>query len=212
MSGEIDFSYEGKGDQTIRVSAVPSSMQPETCVFTVSDPLFADASVHFPNRETGAGSPLVERLFDVEHVVSVLVHDNILKVTLDGAANWEDVIPQVGEIIRDVLVADDSPISDEVRSAMLPPEEIGRRVQDVLDTMINPAIAAHGGVVSLLDVASNTVFLEFGGGCQGCGMINVTLKYGVERTIREEVPEVGEILDSTDHAAGRNPYYQQSSK
>jgi Fe/S biogenesis protein NfuA len=56
------------------------------------------------------------------------------------------------------------------------------------------------------------VFLEFGGGCQGCGMINVTLKYGVERTIREEVPEVGEILDTTDHASGRNPYYAPSSK
>ena len=46
----------------------------------------------------------------------------------------------------------------------------------------------------------------------GCGMINVTLKYGVERAIREEVPEVGDILDTTDHASGRNPYYAPSSK
>jgi Fe/S biogenesis protein NfuA len=85
-------------------------------------------------------------------------------------------------------------------------------VQQVLDTIINPAVAAHGGVVTLLDVANNAVFLEFGGGCQGCGMVSVTLKYGVERTIREEVPEVGEILDTTDHAAGRNPYFAPSSK
>ena len=66
--------------------------------------------------------------------------------------------------------------------------------------------------MALVDVVNNTIFLEFGGGCQGCGMINVTLKYGVERAIREEVPEVGEILDTTDHAAGHNPYYEPSSK
>jgi Fe/S biogenesis protein NfuA len=94
----------------------------------------------------------------------------------------------------------------------LPPEQLRERVQKVLDAVINPAVAQHGGVVDLIDIANNTVYLEFGGGCQGCGMINVTLKYGVERTIREEVPEVGEILDSTDHAAGRNPYYAPSSK
>jgi Fe-S cluster biogenesis protein NfuA len=59
---------------------------------------------------------------------------------------------------------------------------------------------------------ARSVYLEFGGGCQGCGMVSVTLKYGVERTIRDEVPEVGDILDTTDHAAGRNPYYAPSSK
>ena len=64
----------------------------------------------------------------------------------------------------------------------------------------------------LLDVNNNTVFLEFGGGCQGCGMVSVTLKYGVERAIRDEVPEVGDILDTTDHASGRNPYYAPSTK
>ena len=82
----------------------------------------------------------------------------------------------------------------------------------MLDTAINPAVAGHGGMVSLLDVKDNTVYLQMGGGCQGCGMADVTLRQGVERMIREEVPEVLEIIDLTDHAAGQNPYYTASKQ
>lgn len=88
--------------------------------------------------------------------------------------------------------------------------EIRSKVQNLLDTMINPAIAAHGGWVQLLDVKENIVYLQMGGGCQGCGAADITLKQGIERLIREEVPEVAEILDVTDHAAGTNPYYSPS--
>ena len=66
----------------------------------------------------------------------------------------------------------------------------------------------HGGWVELIDVRKNAVYLKLGGGCQGCQSANMTLKMGIERVIRERIPEVGEILDTTDHAAGRNPYYQ----
>jgi Fe/S biogenesis protein NfuA len=67
-------------------------------------------------------------------------------------------------------------------------------------------------MVSLLDVKDNTVYLQMGGGCQGCGAADVTLRQGVERMIREEVPEVLEIIDLTDHAAGQNPYYTASKE
>ena len=91
-------------------------------------------------------------------------------------------------------------------------ETVREKVQEIIDTSINPSVAAHGGVVTLLDVKDNTVYLEFGGGCQGCGMVSVTLKYGVERLIRERVPEVGQILDTTDHASGQNPFYAPAAK
>ncbi len=84
---------------------------------------------------------------------------------------------------------------------------IGERIQVLLDTEINPAVAAHGGRISLAGVQDNRVFLTFGGGCHGCGMIDVTLKQGVEARIREMVPEVEEVLDTTDHSLGENPYY-----
>ena len=86
------------------------------------------------------------------------------------------------------------------------------KIQYLLDTAINPAVAGHGGVVSLVDVKDRMVYLQMGGGCQGCGMADVTLKQGIETMIREELPEVVEILDVTDHAAGQNPYSAASKK
>jgi Fe/S biogenesis protein NfuA len=83
-------------------------------------------------------------------------------------------------------------------------------VQQILDAEINPAVAMHGGFVTLLDVKDGVAFIQMGGGCQGCGMVDVTLKQGIEVRIREAVPQIREIVDSTDHAGGRNPYYRPS--
>ncbi|MFC5741247.1 NfuA family Fe-S biogenesis protein [Dyella tabacisoli] len=84
------------------------------------------------------------------------------------------------------------------------------RVRYVLDAEVNPKIAAHGGRISLLEVsAEGVVVLQFGGGCHGCGMVDVTLKNGVEKTLRERVPEITEVRDATDHAGGSNPYYSK---
>jgi len=209
---EVSLNFELPGGRSVRITATPSMAHPEQCAFTVSEPLYPHHSAYFGEREHSHGSPLVDRLFAIDGIAEILVNHDTLRLTLVGDATWDDNIPTVGMAIRDALASGTDAISSAVTATQLPPEEVKRRVQQVLDGVINPAVAAHGGVVSLLDVTGNTVFLEFGGGCQGCGMVSVTLKYGVERTIREEVPEVGEILDTTDHAAGRNPYYAPSSK
>lgn len=83
-------------------------------------------------------------------------------------------------------------------------------VQRILDEEINPAVAQHGGFVTLLEVKDGVAYVQMGGGCQGCGMVDVTLKQGIEVRIRETVPSIREIVDSTDHAGGRNPYYRPS--
>lgn len=80
-------------------------------------------------------------------------------------------------------------------------------VQRVIDEQINPQIASHGGFVTLLDVKGDTAYISMGGGCQGCGMADVTLKQGIQTMILEAVPSIEQVLDSTDHAAGTNPYY-----
>ncbi len=89
-----------------------------------------------------------------------------------------------------------------------PSGPVAEAVQTVLQEKINPAIAAHGGQVSLVAVEDDTAYLRFGGGCQGCGMVNVTLKQGVEKTLFEDVPQITKVMDVTDHASGTNPYYQ----
>lgn len=81
------------------------------------------------------------------------------------------------------------------------------RVQQVIDEQINPGIASHGGEVELVDLADDTLYIRMGGGCQGCAASAATLRQGVERMVREAVPEIGEIVDVTDHTAGVNPFY-----
>ena len=85
---------------------------------------------------------------------------------------------------------------------------IAEKIQTVIDEKINPSIASHGGQIALIDVKDSTAYLQFGGGCQGCGMIDVTLKQGVEVMIKEAVPEIEAVRDITDLAEGTNPYYQ----
>ena len=89
---------------------------------------------------------------------------------------------------------------------------VEEQIQHVLDEEVNPMVASHGGVVSLLEVKDHNAYLEFGGGCQGCGMIDVTLKQGVEVMIKAQIPDIEAIYDVTDHAGGTNPYYQASAK
>lgn len=85
------------------------------------------------------------------------------------------------------------------------------RVRYVLDTEINPGVASHGGRVSLVEVTSDgVVMLRFGGGCHGCGQVDVTLKHGVEKTLRQRVPEVTAVRDVTDHDSGASPYYKRA--
>lgn len=89
-----------------------------------------------------------------------------------------------------------------------PSGPVAEKVQKILESKVNPGVAMHGGVVSLVDVKDDIAYLRFGGGCQGCGMVDVTLKQGVEVMLKEAVPELKGVMDVTDHASGRNPYYQ----
>ena len=89
-----------------------------------------------------------------------------------------------------------------------PAGPLAEAVLKVLDEKVNPGVASHGGVVSLVAVEDDTAYLRFGGGCQGCGMSSYTLKQGIEKTLFEEVPAIKKVVDVTDHAAGTNPYYE----
>jgi Fe-S cluster biogenesis protein NfuA len=83
-----------------------------------------------------------------------------------------------------------------------------KAIQALLDDMVNPSVAAHGGYISLVDVREDTAYIRLEGGCQGCGMADVTLKQGVATEIQRVAPSIASVLDVTDHAGGDNPYYQ----
>ena len=87
---------------------------------------------------------------------------------------------------------------------------INERISYYLQTEINPGLASHGGQVTLIDVVEeedkNIAVLQFGGGCQGCGQADVTLKEGIERTLLERIPELSGVRDVTDHTQKENAY------
>ena len=138
----------------------------------------------------------------------------------------EDTVVEAGDGLR-VLV--DKPSAEIVKGTTIDfvdgPEGAGFRidnpnplwtdplaqaVQKVFDEEINPQVASHGGWVSLLEVKDDVAFIQLGGGCQGCGMVDVTLKQGIEVVLKERVPQIREVVDTTDHAGGSNPYYRPS--
>ncbi|MDP0587743.1 MAG: Fe-S biogenesis protein NfuA [Candidatus Endonucleobacter bathymodioli] len=82
------------------------------------------------------------------------------------------------------------------------------RISYVLQTEINPGLASHGGMVSLIELDEDIAVLQFGGGCQGCGMVDATLKDGVERTLLEHIPELQGVRDITDHTVRENAYFK----
>ena len=84
---------------------------------------------------------------------------------------------------------------------------LAERVREVLDRQVNPTIASHGGEISLVGMQDTEIYLEMSGGCQGCAMSRMTLRQGVERMLREAVPEITAVHDVTDHASGQNPYF-----
>ena len=89
---------------------------------------------------------------------------------------------------------------------------VEERVRQVLDQFINPSIAAHGGVAELIAVEDDTAYVRLGGGCVGCGMAAVTLSQGITVAIQDAVPEIANVVDTTDHASGTNPYYEAAKK
>ena len=90
--------------------------------------------------------------------------------------------------------------------------DVAQRVLQVLEQQINPGIAAHGGRADLVAVEDDAAYLRLSGGCAGCGMAAVTLSQGIEVALRESVPEILQVIDVTDHAAGTNPYYEAAKK
>src|SRR5262245_8925102 len=189
----------------IQIKAEVDRQDINVCRFTVDRPVY-DGSASFESAEQAKDNDLADKLFKLPSVAKVELDGHIVSVHQSGGEDWRQLGKRIGSAIRTFL----NPPPDIPEGDRLPPEHVRMRVQQVLDEMINPGVASHGGFVELLDVQDDNVYIRMGGGCQGCGAADVTLKMGIERLIREQVPQVREILDTTDHGSGTNPYYAPS--
>ena len=114
---------------------------------------------------------------------------------------------KIGATIRTFVQSGEPVVSQAYIDSIPPEDDIQEKIRLVLDNEINPGIAAHSGVINLLGIKNNSIWINMGGGCQGCAASSITLRQGVHQAFRQAEPTVGAIFDDTDHAAGENPFF-----
>lgn len=107
-------------------------------------------------------------------------------------------------------VAPSAQVTPKSDGAASTSSDVASRIRHVLESQINPGVAGHGGKIELVEIQGTRAVLKMSGGCQGCGAAQATLKDGVEKALLSQIPEITEVVDSTDHGAGKNPYYAKT--
>jgi len=201
----------------VRITAEP--IDSDRCKFLVSVPVHAGGVRRFASPDEAKGSPLAEALFAIPGISEIIVSGNLVTVVKRSPTPWTALGRPVGTAIRTTLAASVPagapplpPSSREAAAGAPDDDALYERVFQLFDTQVNPMVARHGGKVELIDVQDGVVMLRMGGGCQGCGMADVTLRQGIEAMLRQHVPEVSGIVDITDHTAGSNPYFAAAKK
>lgn len=182
---------------------------PDICRFTSERTLFVGTRTVASLAEA-KGLVLAERLICIPGVAKIQVIGHLLVVTKTFDKQWEQLATEIESVVTAYLVSDEALTAEDIHDQMM---LIGRstkeKVQYLIDTQINPGVAEHGGFVRVVDVNDDIVYLRMGGGCQGCGAADFTLKQGIETIIKRGVPEIHQIIDVTNHSAGVNPYYKR---
>ena len=196
----------------IGIRAETSLADPDTCKFTVSRSLHPGGPFFFGNKDRAAGSPLVERLFALPGVAHVLIAESVVTIGKEPSASWAGLKAAIATAVRTQLLTGVPAILEMAAYASAQGRsdaELGVIVQQLLDKEVNRSIANHGGKISIVDVRQGKLFISMSGGCQGCASSQVTLRQGFEVMVKRVAPEIMEIVDATDHAAGKKPFYER---
>ncbi|MDM7943492.1 MAG: NifU family protein [Hydrogenophaga sp.] len=202
-----------RAEQPVSIRAEASLVDPDSCKFTVSCSVHPGGSFFFADRERAAGSPLGERLFALGGVASVLIAGNVVTTGKAPDASWTGLKAAIGSVIRAQLLSGMPAILETVApggTLARSDAELGAAVQELLDREVNRSIASHGGKISLVEVQGGRLFITMSGGCQGCASSQVTLREGFEVMVKRVAPEITAIVDATDHAAGKQPFYPRA--
>jgi NFU1 iron-sulfur cluster scaffold homolog, mitochondrial len=201
---------EGRAVPLIAIRAEVLQADPDTCKFTASQVVHPGGPFFFDSRERAAGSPLPEILFGLSGVAHVLIAENVVTVGKTPGGAWSALKAAIGAKIREQMLTGVPAILENAnrpRTWGRPDDEVRAAIQELLDGEVNQGIAGHGGKISLVDYKDGKLSIAMSGGCQGCASSQVTLRQGVEVMVRRIAPEVVEIVDTTDHAAGNTPFY-----
>ncbi len=197
-------------DLPVSIRAETSLADPDTCKFIVSRPLHPGGPFFFGNKERAVGSPLAERLFALPGVVNVLIAGSVVTICKESIASWSGLNAVIGSVIRMQLLTGVPAILEmnaHTGAQGRSDAELNTAIQALLDKEVNRSIANHGGKISLVDIQHGKLFITMSGGCQGCASSQVTLRQGFEVMLKRVAPEIEEIVDATDHTAGKQPFY-----
>ena len=183
---------------------------PDVCKFHLSRPLTDGWTLIFNTTADGKGSPLIDALFAIEGIAHVMADGSTLTIAKNVPAGWPQLASDVAKAIRATCSGDAPPISPNVIAELesAPMDGVEEIITKLFEDHINPGLASHGGFVKLSKVDGHDVYVEMGGGCQGCSSAKATMRHGVETAIRRVAPQIRKIVDATDHAAGENPFFK----
>ena len=150
-----------------------------------------------------------DSVYDDDEINSFSYEDKRLDVYVD--ADSQHLVKDVEVDFIDTFAGEGFKINAPSHIPDHMDKDVVTAIESLLKEKINPSIASHGGRVSLVDVKDNIMFVQMEGGCQGCAASAVTLRQGIEATVKNTIPQIEEIIDITDHASGKNPYYKTSS-
>jgi Fe-S cluster biogenesis protein NfuA len=194
---------------TTPVRVTPETIDARRCKFILDRAVHASGVQKFTSADEAADSPVAQAVLTVPGICEVVVSGNVITAVQEGTRPWEALEPQVRYAIE---AAAGQPSAVAAPASLADDDALFDVIREIFDTEINPAVAQHGGKVELIDVQDATVIVRMMGGCQGCGMANVTLRQGIEAALRRQFPSLKGIKDITDHASGTNPYFAAGTK
>lgn len=158
-------------------------------------------------------SPVANKIFGFPWTESITVGNNFVTVTKQDWVDWDVLEEPLSGLIQEHFSKADTkweenPEMENKSTAKLDSQE-AKTIQTLIENEINPSLASHGGYVTLHSVENNNVYLEMGGGCQGCAMSYMTLKEGIEGAIKSVVPSIEQVIDVTNHEEGAQPFYEK---
>lgn len=188
-----------------RIRAQGSAGDTDAMAFVLDAPVQPGRSARF---DAPGDAPLARALFALEGVSRVEARDATIWVKKDTTADWTVLKPAIAAAVRRVLDETETPLAGGDGAKNPDPDAVLlRQVEELLERKVNPSVASHGGRISVDRVEGGAVYLRMSGGCQGCAASSATLRQGVERMLRAALPQIGEIIDVTDHASGDSPFY-----
>ncbi|HAH06794.1 MAG TPA: hypothetical protein DCM05_09765 [Elusimicrobia bacterium] len=173
-----------------------------TCRYDLDETLHEGGAVYFGSAEQAEGSPLPAALFKLPGVSAVKVSGSSVSITRNDDEDWVGVSRQVAEVLRAHRASGQAALAKDVRPNVPTSEEILEKARKVIDEKIAPALASHGGGIELVGVEGASIRVKLMGGCQGCSGARATLRNGVERALRDEIPQLDDVIDVTDHSGG----------